>query len=105
MPTACLPASPTRHLADCLTAGLRLELDLTPKPGLVDRRDSGSHPDLSHRVMDRSITLLGGYFAGYAAALEAGACAAGLRRLGMAAEARMSAHFGTNTHRGAIFLG
>jgi triphosphoribosyl-dephospho-CoA synthetase len=78
MPTACLPASSTRHLADCLTAGLRVELDLTPKPGLVDRRDSGSHPD---------------------------ACAAGLRQLGMAAEARMSAQFGTNTHRGAIFLG
>jgi triphosphoribosyl-dephospho-CoA synthetase len=105
MPTTCLPAYSTRHLADCLTAGLRVELDLTPKPGLVDRRDSGSHPDLTHGIMDRSITLLDGYLTEYAAALEAGAGAAGLRRLGMAAEARMSAHFGTNTHRGAIFLG
>jgi triphosphoribosyl-dephospho-CoA synthetase len=105
MPTACLPASSTRHLADCLTAGLRVELDLTPKPGLVDRRDSGSHPDLTYAVMDQSIAQLGEYFADYAVALEADACAADLRRLGMAAEARMSAQFGTNTHRGAIFLG
>src|SRR5690349_21508598 len=105
MPNTCLPASSTRRLADCLTAGLRLELDLTPKPGLVDRRDSGSHPDLSHGIMNRSVEQLGEYFADYAAALEAGACATDLRRLGMAAEARMSARFGTNTHRGAIFLG
>ncbi len=105
MPTACSPASPTRRLADHLTAGLRAELDLTPKPGLVDRRDSGSHDDLTHAAMDRSIDLLAGYFADYAAALEAGAGAGDLRRLGVAVEERMAARFGTNTHRGAIFLG
>src|SRR5689334_7375866 len=55
--------------------------------------------------MARSITLLGGYFTDYAAALEAGAGAADLRRLGMATEQRMQVQFGTNTHRGAIFLG
>jgi triphosphoribosyl-dephospho-CoA synthase len=30
------------------------EAELTPKPGLVDRRGSGAHPDLSLDVMRRS---------------------------------------------------
>ena len=44
--------SPSRILPELLATNLRLgvlrELDLTPKPGLVDREDSGSHADLSY---------------------------------------------------------
>ena len=47
-----------RRLADALVRGARAELDLTPKPGLVDRHDNGSHPDLSYELMRRSIELL-----------------------------------------------
>jgi triphosphoribosyl-dephospho-CoA synthetase len=97
--------STVRWLADQLVAGLVLELDLTPKPGLVDRWDNGSHADLNYTLMKRSIALLGNYFVDFTAALEAGLSVDRLRQIGINAEARMLASFGTNTHRGAIFLG
>ena len=49
-------------LAEALVHGARAELDLTPKPGLVDRQDCGSHPDLDHARMLRSIELLPRYY-------------------------------------------
>ena len=97
--------SPLYRLADSLIAGLRHELDLTPKPGLVDRWNSGSHEDLTHAVMLQSIDLLEDYFTACASALEAGHHVERLRELGRGAEQRMQAELGTNTHRGAIFLG
>lgn len=94
-----------RPLAAALVAGLTRELDLTPKPGLVDRQDSGSHADLDHGLMRDSIALLDACFQDYCAALEAGATPALLRDIGRAAEVEMFRRFGTNTHRGGIFLG
>ena len=105
MSTPCLTTSPTRRLADQLAHGLRLELDLTPKPGLVDRWNSGSHDDLNYRMMERSIALLAGYFGRCTEALENGSDVETLRTLGRETEQRMQEEFGTNTHRGAIFLG
>jgi len=100
-------------LADALVSGAREELALTPKPGLVDRADSGSHPDLTFESMSRSIDLLPAYFAELGLALAGGsglaarlapvdlqACIAAGRR----AEQRMVAHAGSNAHRGYIFL-
>ncbi len=55
--------------------------------------------------MDRSVGLLGDYFRECAVALDRGTTVERLRRLGCAAEQRMLQRFGTNTHRGAIFLG
>jgi triphosphoribosyl-dephospho-CoA synthetase len=52
-----------RVLAGALVLGARAEVDLTPKPGLVDRFDCGSHPDLDHARMMRSIELLPQYYA------------------------------------------
>ena len=37
------------HLAELARQALVAEAELTPKPGLVDRRGSGSHDDLSFR--------------------------------------------------------
>jgi triphosphoribosyl-dephospho-CoA synthase len=88
-----------------LVAGLQAELDLTPKPGLVDRRDNGAHADLDYALMQRSIVLLGYYFNQCTAALQTGCGIETLRELGMQAERRMFYQLGTNTHRGAIFLG
>lgn len=51
-----------RRLAIALVDAARRELELTPKPGLVDRQDNGSHPDLSFELMSRSIDLLPQYF-------------------------------------------
>jgi triphosphoribosyl-dephospho-CoA synthase len=99
-------------LAAALVEGAQEELDLTPKPGLVDRHDSGSHPDLSYAAMVRSVLLLPLYFdelvalrgpagADAGARGDLAACVAAGRR----AEARMHRAAGSNAHRGLIFLG
>jgi triphosphoribosyl-dephospho-CoA synthase len=110
------PLGPRRSgaadLAAALAEGAQEELDLTPKPGLVDRHDNGSHPDLSYDAMARSVRLLPLYFdelaalrgaAGAGAGEPAGlaACVAAGRR----AEERMRRAAGSNAHRGLIFLG
>lgn len=108
-----------RHLAAALVRGARAELDLTPKPGLVDRRDNGSHPDLTYGAMRRSIDLLPAYYAELIRVLEAASCGrrepAGFCPLGekalvrcveagRAAERRMISAIGANAHRGYVFL-
>ncbi|MES9969606.1 MAG: triphosphoribosyl-dephospho-CoA synthase [Candidatus Thiodiazotropha sp.] len=97
--------SPTRRLAATLVDGLRKELALTPKPGLVDCISNGSHPDLSYALMSASIELLSSYFAASAEALEAGCGVETLRELGKCFEQSMLVCFQSNTHRGALFLG
>ncbi len=92
-------------LAGALEAGLRHELQLTPKPGLVDRRDCGSHPDLTFELMERSVAQVGDFLREVAASLARGEPLGAQVALGRAAEARMLATLGANTHRGAIFLG
>ncbi len=96
---------PLLCLAGCLARGLVEELHLTPKPGLVDRLDAGSHPDLTLELMERSIELLRAAWNGMTQALCEGAGLDALVALGRAAEARMDRELGTNTHRGALFLG
>jgi len=99
-----------RVLAKALVHGARAEVDLTPKPGLVDRHDNGSHPDLDHARMMRSIELLPRYYEelirlGIGAGqpeevLPLAACIDAGRR----AELRMEKAIGANAHRGYIFL-
>lgn len=105
-----------RSLAHAFVTGARIELELTPKPGLVDRLDNGSHPDLSFDSMCRSIDLLPEYFeelletAGPLAPAGGGtieleeitlrACVEAGRR----AERRMIEAIGANAHKGYIFL-
>ena len=92
-------------LAAALAEGLRRELYLTPKPGLVDRDDCGSHRDLSLALMERSVDLVEAYLGEVARSAGRGEplpCQVSLARQ---AEARMAGTLGTNTHKGAIFLG
>jgi len=90
--------------AAALIDGLKEELYLTPKPGLVDLRNNGSHPDLSLLIMSRSIALLRSYLRELCLALAAGATQLDLVRIGQRAERRMLEQLGTNCHRGGIFL-
>jgi triphosphoribosyl-dephospho-CoA synthase len=92
-------------LAAALAEGLRRELHLTPKPGLVDLEDRGSHPDLSVEAMERSIVLVGRYLEALASSLARREPLAEQVALGRRAEADMLARLGANTHKGAIFLG
>lgn len=96
--------SPCERLAAALEAGLRRELRLTPKPGLVDRRDAGSHPDLTFALMERSVAMVGASLAGLAASLRRGEPLEAQVALGRDAEAGLLSALGANTHRGAIFL-
>lgn len=97
-------------IACCAVRALLYEVSVTPKPGLVDRRNSGSHKDMDFYSFLDSSLVLGGYFQ---RCLEYGCTTylrepedsfRGLRELGREAEKTMYAVTkGINTHKGAIF--
>ncbi len=86
------------------------ELDLTPKPGLVDRLNNGSHRDMDHALFVRSIEAIAPWFARFAGLGEehadkpAGMQLRLLRPMGIACEQAMyNATGGINTHKGGVF--
>jgi triphosphoribosyl-dephospho-CoA synthase len=93
------------RLAGSLVSGLRMELYLTPKPGLVDLVDNGSHRDLSVALMERSIERVAGGFREVTRSLGRGEPLRQQVDLGRETERRMLDEFSANTHRGALFLG
>ena len=89
---------------------LLYEVATTPKPGLVDRFNSGSHSDMDIFTFLTSASSLWSYFeectriGRESAPLPAPETFARIRRSGRQAEARMfAATGGVNTHKGAIF--
>jgi triphosphoribosyl-dephospho-CoA synthase len=91
-------------LAAALAAGALMELRLTPKPGLVDLIDNGSHPDLSVSLMERSIGIVARYLEEIAASLDAQEPFVRQQAIARRAERRFYAELGTNTHKGYVFL-
>ncbi|MBQ6248242.1 MAG: citrate lyase holo-[Kiritimatiellae bacterium] len=96
------------------------EVAVTPKPGLVDRNNSGANPDMDIEMFRASANALSPYFKEMALAVLGagqGECplfidasrfgeklAAKLRTVGLEAEkAMLAATGGVNTHRGAIW--
>ncbi|POP42007.1 triphosphoribosyl-dephospho-CoA synthase CitG [Superficieibacter electus] len=86
------------------------ELELTPKPGLVDRLNNGSHRDMDHALFVRSIRAIAPWFARFTALGEEHADKPAevqlrlLRPMGIACEQAMyHATGGVNTHKGGIF--
>jgi triphosphoribosyl-dephospho-CoA synthase len=90
--------------AAALVAGATRELYLTPKPGLVDRADCGSHPDLTLAIMEQSIALVADYLAAIVRSLVSGEPFACQQQLGLEAERTLFRQLGTNTHKGYVFL-
>lgn len=91
------------HLA---TQALQAELDTTPKPGLVDKDNNGSHRDMDYALMQRSIDTLHPYFLQLAllGCTDALPTHTSIRDIGIEAEkAMLSATNGVNTHKGALF--
>lgn len=89
---------------------LLYEVTTTPKPGLVDRRNSGSHRDMDVFTFMDSAAALYPYFEACAKAGRTTAeqpapeTFAALRPLGCQAEGEMlDATGGVNTHKGAVF--
>ncbi len=92
------------YLASLAAEALEQEVRLTPKPGLVDQRNTGAHSDMDLPLFLRSIDVLTPYFRQMAMLGMTGADAAQLQALGVEAEAAMfRATGGVNTHKGALF--
>jgi len=95
------------QIAEAAVNALIREAETTPKPGLVDRRNNGSHPDMNLAMLLRSARSLKPYFRECARAgmtLEEADAFPVLRTLGMEAEKTMlNATGGVNAHKGAIF--
>lgn len=92
------------RLAASLAEGARRELHLTPKPGLVDRLNNGSHPDLSLALMEASIVIVKDFLDATVCSLVCGEAFAHQKQLAIVAEQRLYDELGTNTHKGFIFL-
>ena len=95
------------HLSRAAVEALEQEARTTPKPGLVDARNCGSHPDMSLPLLLRSAHALADYFTqcatlGFDCAEEE--LFPALQAAGVHAEADMLAVTGgVNTHKGAVF--
>lgn len=103
-----------QHLAEFVAVQAYLsliqEVNTTPKPGLVDRNNTGAHPDMDRRHFFASANALRPFFCRFA---EAGYLSRDLnpretfrqiRSIGIDAEQAMfRATGGINTHKGAIF--
>ena len=113
-PDVAQPDAADLIAAGCIGAAahqaLRREAGLTPKPGLVDRRNSGAHRDMDIHTFMHSADAIG---AGFTQFVLAGARHAALpaehilplvRPLGLQYEQAMfAATGGVNTHKGGIF--
>ncbi len=86
------------------------EVDLTPKPGLVDRHNSGAHSDMDYDMFITSAAAIKPFFSIFYAAgaaheqSPASAVLSAIRPIGISCEQAMFAATGNvNTHKGAIF--
>lgn len=97
-------------VADLVHEALIAELRLTPKPGLVDLRNTGSHRDMDVATFTASAAAIRPWFARFfrlgveSAAMPARDVLALVRPDGLACERAMfAATGGVNTHKGTIF--
>ena len=105
------PANDTttaRWLARLARQALIAEAELTPKPGLVDRRGDGAHTDLSLDILRRSAVAIEPYFCRMAILSKGAQPSRSMREhlalIGRHAEhAMLEATGGSNSHKGAIW--
>jgi len=109
--TGLLATKPRRvDISALAQEALWRELELTPKPGLVDKLNNGAHRDMDHALFARSIAAITPWFSRFAelgaehAAKDASEQLRLLRPMGIACEQAMyAATGGVNTHKGGIF--
>ncbi|MDB6010987.1 MAG: triphosphoribosyl-dephospho-CoA synthase MdcB [Gammaproteobacteria bacterium] len=97
-----------RWLARLARQSLIAEAELTPKPGLVDRRGDGAHTDLSLEIMRHSAVAIEPYFCRMAILSKGAGASQSMREqlalIGRHAEhAMLEATGGSNSHKGAIW--
>lgn len=101
----------SENIASLAVRSLLYEVSVTPKPGLVDRNNSGSHKDMNFYSFLNSASALWPYFKkctelGINFSNTQNPCdlMPHLRKIGKTAEEKMlHATNGVNTHKGAIF--
>ncbi len=99
-----------RDLSALATRALLYEVSLSPKPGLVDYTDSGSHSDMNYFTFMDSTAALSVYFQkfcelGFDFSGEYSEILPAIRTIGLQAEEAMfKATKGVNTQKGLIFL-
>jgi triphosphoribosyl-dephospho-CoA synthase len=104
-----LDQAPAVRLAYLASQSLIAEAELTPKPGLVDRRGAGAHSDLSLSIMKLSALAIEPYFCEMAFVSEGCHASQTLREqlalIGRDAERAMfKTTKGSNSHKGAIWI-
>ncbi|MCE1235877.1 MAG: triphosphoribosyl-dephospho-CoA synthase CitG [Hyphomicrobiales bacterium] len=97
-------------LADLVADALLVEVATTPKPGLVDLRNTGSHRDMDVATFHASASALRPLFPAFfevgvdCVGLKAVEALERLRTVGLTCERAMfAATGGVNTHKGSIF--
>ena len=91
-------------VADLAERALRMELDTTPKPGLVDKQDNGAHKDMDYALMSKSVSALRPYLTRLAVESAKDIDTTKIKGIGIEAEkAMLKATGGVNTHKGALF--
>ncbi len=103
-----VPAEEADLVASTAVKSLLYEVCVTPKPGLVDRNNSGAHRDMDIYTFMGSAAALYPYFRrAYLLGLESEdprSCFSALRKDGLDAEKTMFLETGgVNTHKGAVF--
>lgn len=99
-----------KHVAETACKSMLYEVSITPKPGLVDRFDNGSHSDMDFfKFLDSAAVLTPEFYDFYFLGVKNGKCTPQelfglLRYSGMHAEDLMrDATSECNTHKGLIF--
>ncbi|WP_409485490.1 triphosphoribosyl-dephospho-CoA synthase CitG [Arsenicicoccus dermatophilus] len=100
----------TAHLSRLARRALLAEVELTPKPGLVDARTTGAHQDMDITTFRASVAAIAPWFPVLHETGRAGhrdgpdSFLTRLRGPGIACEEAMfTATGGVNTHKGAVF--
>lgn len=103
-----VPSEEADLIASTAVKALLYEVCVTPKPGLVDRNNSGAHSDMDIYTFMGSASALYPYFRkAYLLGLDSedpASCFKELRKEGLEAEKTMFLETGgVNTHKGAVF--
>lgn len=95
----------SQRLSELAVDALIREAELSPKPGLVDAVNNGSHADMNLDLFIKSARSLKDYFCKVASiAAQSDECMPRLVAAGLEAEKTMyEATGGVNTHKGAIY--
>ncbi|MDR3371696.1 triphosphoribosyl-dephospho-CoA synthase CitG [Rhodoferax sp.] len=103
-------ADMARAVGQLASGSLQREMELTPKPGLVDQANSGAHHDMDLSTFQASLAAIAPWFPVFfqqgaeGCQIDARAFLSQIRGSGLDCErAMLAATGGVNTHKGSVF--